>query len=245
MLSKTKEKVFGLVGHSLNLLVSVDELFMPNQVTKEFTKAVKINQGDVVFDIGSGVGPLAIWSGYEPSSRVYGVEIVPEQCEGARENVRRNKLQDKVEIYEGSFFDPLPENVKNEKADVIIADLSGISEKIARVLGWYPVRIPTGGRDGTDVINSVLEKACKYLKEGGRLYFPIAGLSCYKKIMEKSILYFNSLVEKINANFPLTYDQVESINRLELHSSNYELKSKGTRTIWKGWIFEAKNPILR
>jgi len=244
MLSKTKEKVFGLVRHSLNLLVSEDELFMPNQVTREFTKIVKIDKGDVVFDIGSGVGPLAIWAGYEPSSRVYGVEIVPEQCEVARENVRRNNLQDKVEVYQGSFFEPLPENIKNEKADVIIADVSGISESIARILGWYPARIPTGGRDGTDVINSVIEKAGKYLREGGRFYFPIAGLSCYKKIMEKAKLYFNSLAEKINSNFPLTSDQVKNINSLGLHPDEYELKIKGTRTIWKGWIYEATSPIL-
>ena len=212
---------------------------------REFTKAVKINKGDVVFDIGSGVGPLAIWSGYEPSSRVYGVEIVPEQCEVARENVRRHNLQDKVEIYEGSFFEPLPENVKNEKADVIIADVSGISDRIARALGWYPVRIPTGGGDGTEVINSVIEIAGQYLREGGRFYFPIAGLSCHKKIMEKAKNNFNSLVEKINVNFPLTSAQVEDINRLGLHPSEYELIAKGTRTIWKGWIYEATSPVLR
>ena len=245
ILSKTKEKAFDLVRHRLNLLVSEEELFMPNQVTREFTKIIKINEGDVVFDIGSGVGPLAIWAGYEPSSRVYGVEIVPEQCEVARENIRRNHLQDKVEMYQGSFFEPLPDHIKNEKADVIIADVSGISDSIARIMGWYPARIPTGGRDGTDMINSVIEKAGQYLKEGGRFYFGVAGLSYSKKIMEKAKLHFNSIVEKININFPITSDQIKIIDSLGLPPDEYEFKIKGSRTIWKGWIYEATSPILK
>ena len=240
--SRTKEKVFDLVRHQISLLVAENELFMPNQTTKLFTKAVDITEGDIVFDIGSGVGPLAIWAGYEPSLMVYGVEIVPEQCQVARENVKRHNLQDKVQLYEGSMFDPLPDEVKEEGADVIIADVSGISERIARMLGWYPSRIPTGGRDGTEITNSVIDQAGKYLRKGGRLYFPMAGLSNYISIIEKAKSSYNSLIEKINVNFPLSRDQAEGIAG-DADPGTYSLETKGSRSTWKGWIIEATSPM--
>ena len=134
------QKSFGLQNHDLELLVSENELFMPNATTRLFSKAIRINSGDIVFDIGSGVGPLAIWAAKEQSSQVYAVEIVKEQCELLRQNVIKNEVSDKVKYYQGRFFDPIPKNVK---ANVIIADVSGIAEGPARVLGWYPPSIPT------------------------------------------------------------------------------------------------------
>jgi methylase of polypeptide subunit release factors len=242
ILSQTKEKVFSLVRHQISLLVAENELFMPNQTTRLFTKAVDITEGDIVFDIGSGVGPLAIWAGYEPSLNVYGVEIVPEQCHVARENIRRHHLQDKVQVYEGSMFEPLPAEVKEEGADVIIADVSGISEQIARMLEWYPRRIPTGGRDGTEITKAVIDQARKYLRKGGRLYFPMAGLSNYMSIIEKAKSSYNSLIERINVNFPLSKKQVEGIAD-DADPGTYSLETKGSRSTWKGWIIEATSPI--
>src|SRR3989344_4229216 len=129
VIANTVQKSFGLQNHDLELLVSENKLFMPNATTRLFSKAVHINAGDVVFDIGSGVGPLAIWAAKEPSSQVYAVEIVEEQCELLRKNIIKNNVLDKVTVYHGKFFDPIPEGIK---AGVIIADVSGIAEGPAR-----------------------------------------------------------------------------------------------------------------
>ena len=87
VIANAVQKSFGLQNHDLELLVSENELFMPNATTRLFSKAVHINSGDIVFDIGSGVGPLAIWAAKEPSSKVYAVEIVEEQCELLEKNI--------------------------------------------------------------------------------------------------------------------------------------------------------------
>jgi len=152
----TETKTFNLREHEIELEVSPDYLFMPNATTVLFSRCVQINPNDLVFDIGSGLAPLAIWAAKMPSSKVYGVEIVPEQCELARRNVESHNLEEKIEIFEGSFFNPIPHGLK---ADVIIADVSGISEGPARALGWYPSEIPTGGYDGTGVIIPLLKQA--------------------------------------------------------------------------------------
>ncbi len=241
-----EEKVFPLRRHPVALRVSPTELFTPNQTTKLFSDIVRINPGDVVFDIGSGVGPLAIWAALENASKVYSVEIVPEQCEVAKMNVQKHGLMDRIEVYCGDGFNPIPEGIK---ADVIISDVSGISEKIARALeskgiSWYPDKVPTGGRDGTEVIGSVITKAGNYLNDKGRFYFPVAGLSNYKRLINLAEQHFTDLKVVTEVNFPLSPQQKETIEKYG-EPGTYELSTKGTRLTWKGWIYEATNPISK
>ncbi len=234
---KTERVNFSLRNHEIPLDVSQDELFMPNATTRLFAKAITINPGDVVFDIGSGVGPLAIWSGLEDSSIVYAVEIVKEQCDLLRKNIKENEVEKKVKVYCGGFFDPIPEGVK---ADVIIGDVSGIAEGPARVLGWYPPYIPTGGRDGTEVIIPILERAGAYLKERGRLYFPVAiGLSDDEKIMKAARERFGKLEKKIDVNFPLTSAQRDAILERAGSEPYIKIGVRGSKYTWGGQIYEA------
>ncbi len=241
---------YDFVRHSIRLQTAPDKLFTPNKTTKLFTKAVKINPGDVVFDIGSGLGPLAIWAALEPSSHVYSVEIVKEQYELAKQNVKNNGLESKITLYNGKLFEPIPEGIK---ADVIIADVSGISERIARKMTtngvhWYPLCIPTGGEDGTDIIRTVLEQAGNYLTPNGRLYYPVASLSNHQRIEDLAEKIYKTRNMIIEVDFPLEEGQKEMIERIgeqmmkETGGKAYTLGKKGSRYTWKGWIYEASNP---
>jgi len=73
---KIEQRKFSLGNHSVMLYLSEDELFIPNATTRLFTKVIQIHSGDTVFDIGSGVGPLAVWAALEPSKSVHAVEVV-------------------------------------------------------------------------------------------------------------------------------------------------------------------------
>lgn len=232
-------KEFSLHRRAISLKVSEGELFMPNAVTKLFTKAVNINQEDIVFDIGSGVGPLTIWAAKEPSAHVYSVEIVKGQYNLLLENIKDNEEEQKVTAYQGKFFDPIPDGIK---ADVIIADVSGIAEIPARAFGWYPPEIPTGGKDGTEVIIPLLERAGRYLKEGGRLYFPVAvSLSDSEKIMDVARRGFRNLERLVHVFFPLTPEQLERMGNLE-EQPYIKLEDKGSRVVWIGEIYKATEP---
>ena len=231
-------KEFKLRNHTIPLNVSPEELFMPNTVTRLFSKAITINQGDTVFDIGSGVGPLAIWAALEPSRNVYAVEIVQKQYELLKRNMYLNKVENKVKPCQGSLFDPIPEGIK---ADVIIGDVSGISEGPSKVLGWYPQDIPTGGRNGTDVIIPLLEKAGDFLKENGRLYFPIGSLSDYEEIERIAESKFEKLLVKESPNFPLDKTQLLKLINDET-PGKYTIRKNGSRWVWDGWIYEATLP---
>src|SRR5690606_1291283 len=47
--------------------------FAPNPTTVRFSRAVKINPRELVFDIGTGIGPLAIMAGKMGAGRVIAV----------------------------------------------------------------------------------------------------------------------------------------------------------------------------
>lgn len=233
---------FALRGHEISLAVAPDELFMPNQVTKLFTQAVTINSGDIVIDDGSGVGPLAIWAGLEPSEKVHAVEIVPEQYDLLCRNIADHNLQGKVIPYRGAFFEPLSPDLR---AHVIIADVSGIAEGPARALGWYPPSIPTGGKDGTGVIIPLLEQASHYLRPDGRVYFPVAiGLSDSDKTMGVARRHFGKLELKVDQLFPLSSQQTDDLAPFLTGDHPYiALETKGSRKLWRGHIYEATEPL--
>ncbi len=235
---------FKLGSHTLSLYVS-PELFRPNQTTQLFVEAIEktgISLMDkTIFDIGSGVGPLAIWAALEPSKEVHAVEIVEEQYNLLRQNIEINNVGHKVHPYHGSFFDPIPVGIK---ANIITADCSGMAEKLARVTGWYPPKIPTGGEDGAERVISILERAGNYLAENGRLYFPIAvGFSDREKILDKARSRFNGLEIRAEKTFPLPKEK-DAILEIMPESYKKHLILKGSRYLWRAEIYEASNPVL-
>lgn len=77
-------------------------------------------EGKAVLDVGTGSGILAIWSAQAGARKVYAVEAT-KMADHARELVKANRLQDVVEVIEGSMEDvTLP-----EKVDLIISEWMG------------------------------------------------------------------------------------------------------------------------
>ncbi|CAN6456204.1 unnamed protein product [Victoria cruziana] len=76
--------------------------------------------GKTVLDVGTGSGILAIWCAQAGARKVYAVEATKMSLH-ARELVRANRLEDVVEVIEGSIEDvELP-----EKVDIIISEWMG------------------------------------------------------------------------------------------------------------------------
>lgn len=81
----------------------------------------------------------------------------------------------------GSLFEPWDE----EKFDIIIEDVAGISDEIAELSSWYPSGVTCGaGRDGTKWVIKIIEQAKEHLVEDGILLVPILSLSGEERIFE-------------------------------------------------------------
>jgi len=94
------------------------DVFNPRYyITSQFmAQNLDINEGGSVLDMGTGSGIQAIFAA-EKASRVIGIDINPEAVKIAKENVRLNGLEGKIEIMQGDLFSPLK---KDEKFHVII-----------------------------------------------------------------------------------------------------------------------------
>ena len=229
----------------LELFIS-EEAFHPNPTTVRFSRAVKVREGDVVFDIGTGVGPLAIMAAKLGASHVYAVDPVPLHCELARMNVEKYGLSDRITVLHGAFFEPIDrcDALADKHADVIIGDVSGIADGVARALGWYSEVVPTGGEDGTDVIIDLLQRAKDYLAPGGSLVFPVAlDLSDGDKIFEAARTIYprvENALERPNVTFPVTDEEMAAIEAVyDGNVPSFITIQTGRRTHWRGQIWRA------
>ena len=77
---------------------------------------------ETVWDLYCGIGTISLFLA-KKAGRVYGVEVVPQAVEDARENARLNGISN-AEFYLGRAEEVLPEHYKRNKvkADVIVVD---------------------------------------------------------------------------------------------------------------------------
>ena len=115
------------------------EVFQPTHTSVALADALEINPGETVIDVGCGCGVLSFVSARLGAGRVYGCDISAQAVEVATENARRLGHSDVVEFRAGNMPDP----VEGVEADVIIGDIAGIPDEIAKLTGWFPGG-PTG-----------------------------------------------------------------------------------------------------
>jgi methylase of polypeptide subunit release factors len=225
----------------LKLFVS-NNLFIPNKTTQTIADAVQVNTGETGIELGAGTGPLTVLIASRPIAHLYSVEKVREQYLLAKRNVEKYDLANKVTLYEGNIFDPIEENHSGLKVDFIVSDISGMAEEPGRALGWYPPSIPTGGDDGTNKIIPLIEQATSYLKENGRLYFPVvANFSDADKILRTAEDKFASLEKLATANIPLTGELLSIVDNLK--SGLYkQINRQGSRGFWQLDVYKAAQP---
>lgn len=97
----------------------------PEQTGVLYGKALEfadLKEGEVVWDLYCGIGTISLFLA-QKASKVYGVEIIPQAIDDARENARLNHM-DNVEFFVGKAEEVLPrEYEKNHVyADVIVVD---------------------------------------------------------------------------------------------------------------------------
>jgi HemK-related putative methylase len=221
---------FTIGAFELSLCLS-DRVFQPTTTTQKIAEMVQVPQGGSVLDLGCGTGPLAIFAAKSGAGEVVAVDIMPEAVELARQNVQLNGVADKVTVLCGDLFKP----VQGRRFDVIVNDVSGIAERVARISPWYPESIPTGGEDGTDVVLRVLEDASKYLNPGGSLYFAISSLSDTRKIIGHAKNVYGDRVELLGSyKFPFSPELTEQIHELEQlqNAGKISFETRRSRHLW-------------
>ena len=140
----------------------------PVQTKKLYETALEfagLKGGETVWDLYCGIGTISLFLA-QRAGKVYGVEIVPQAIDDARENARLNHMEN-VEFFVGKAEEVLPEQYEKNhiRADVIVVDppRKGCDEKcLETIVKMQPERLVYVSCD-----SATLARDVKYLREKG------------------------------------------------------------------------------
>ena len=195
--------------------LSYDGCFLPTKTTDLVLEvAKKKNFGDVL-DLGCGSGIIGIELKLNnPSINLHLSDVSVSAIKTAKENISKLGLQAKV--YQSNIFD----SWVGKKFDLIVNDVSGVTEEIAKETPWFKNVPCQTGSSGLKLTELVIKESSLYLKEKGCLIFPFISLSSKQAI--KNILaqytYHKLLLSK---EWPLPPELLGMKKRL------FELREQG------------------
>lgn len=134
-----------------------------------------IEQIGPVLELCTGSGCLPIIAAHVwPNARIDAVDISSDALAVARRNVADYKMEDRIALFEGDLYAPLPSGATY---DVILTNPPYVNEQSMRDLPAEYLAEPrlalAGGDDGMDVVRRIIAGARKRLNPGGVLVVEI------------------------------------------------------------------------
>ncbi|MQB00849.1 MAG: methyltransferase domain-containing protein [Actinobacteria bacterium] len=214
-------------------------VFRPSSTSMAIADALAISPGDIVVDVGCGCGVLSFVAARLEAQHVYGCDISEAAVAVASANAKRLGLQDVTGFRAGNLLEP----VADVEADVVIGDVSGIPDAIAKVTGWFPGG-RGGGPTGAELPVAMLEGAADVLRPGGRLYLPTGTIQAEESVLSAARRVFGDRLEVVlERNFPLP-DMVlrsKDVGRL-IADGVVNLSRRGSRLLWKLRVWLCTRP---
>lgn len=204
-------------------------VFSPTSTSRTLADALEIGPDDTVIDVGCGSGVLAFVAAKLGAKKVYGCDLSAAAVDAARQNAERLGLQDICEFRQGDLLEPM----RGVRASVVIGDVSGIPDELARVSGWFE-DVPSGGPTGAELPRKLLETLGDTLGAGGRLYLPTGSLQDENAIIAAARKIFGDNMEQIlEREFPLPdlVAKAQATARL-MKEGLLNLHKRGSRMLW-------------
>jgi release factor glutamine methyltransferase len=211
-----------------------EDTFAPTTISTLVADAMDVGEGDVVIDVGTGTGVLAIIAAKLGASRVFAIDNSPGVRDVGRANAEVHGVADKIEFLHGDLFEPIDEHVE---ADVIIGDVSGVPDSLAQVSGWFPSGIG-GGPRGSELPIRMLREAVRRLRPGGRVFLPTGSLQDENAILETARSIYGKVAKFAERMIPLPSVLAESETLRALMSDGIvHLVPKGSRLLWESRVW--------
>lgn len=169
-----------------------------------------------ILEIGCGSGFITrelILSGKCSGTDNYLSDISAEAVDFAKKTLKDLVPSENFRV--GSCLGPW----KSERFDLIVSDVAGISNSIAKISSWYQGVEYEAGEDGLVNTLDVLYAAKNYLKPSGTLIFPILSLSNRARLRVELNKVFPLWLETLETKWPLPSNIAEEFDLLKALSS--------------------------
>ena len=195
-----------------------DKVFTPTGTSKVLVEAIieNVKEKRKILDLGCGCGAigLSLFKNNIVKEPIYASDISNEAVSNFTTNSEKYNCKSIVkqshllnEWEEGQF-------------EMIVCDVSAISEEVAKFSNWFDVTSCKTGADGSVLMKEIFENVEKYIKKPGHFYFPIISLSNVDLIKEYSFSKFKNIKKIKRFNWPLPEEMLKHFKTLK------ELKEK-------------------
>jgi release factor glutamine methyltransferase len=178
-----------------------ENVYNPSEDSFLLAQNLSIKKGDLVLDMGTGCGIQAVLAA-QKARKVVATDINPHTVRCAVHNASLNKVADKIEVRQGSLFEPIK---ADEKFDVILFNAPYLpseawEEHDLTSLAW------AGGESGRRVIDRFIAEAPRYLKTNGKILLVQSTLSG----LEQSLRMFigQGLPSKVIAEKKVAFETI-------------------------------------
>ena len=206
-MSKRIEKEFNILAEKFDF----NGIFKPTLTSKLLVKSAYkfLNNKNKILDLGCG-GGIVTGCLFKINKRgnYYLSDISKKAVLKAKKNL--GSLNGNFIFKSGDALAPW----QNEKFDLIINDISGVSNKISKISPWFKNVPKDKTIDGTYLLNKTLKKVKNYMKKNSIIIFPIISLCNIikaKKILNKNL----KVIKQYEYDWPLPRSMINNINLLE------------------------------
>jgi len=223
------------------IVIEVDEgVFYPTDTSKliaEYLALLPKRSMDRILDLGCGSGIVALlMEKYDISAEVCASDITYDAVLNTKRNAA--KLNSRIHCRESSLLD----NWRGETFDMIINDVSGISESLAPISPWFSGGVSCmTGEEGIDLTLAILDQLPNHLKPGGKFITPLLSLSSYRKALAEMESRFRDVKLISEKEFYLPKEVAKEKDLIESLADKgaIEVEKKFGLYMWKLFLYEA------
>lgn len=157
-----------------------EEVYEPAEDSFLFVDNLEVEAGELVLDLGTGSGILAVLAAKTAGS-VVAVDLNPYAIRCAKENAKLNQIMGKINFLQSDLFSAFSVDTQ---FDVILFNAPYLPSEKGEEATWIG-RSWAGGASGREVVDRFIVEAPRYLKLKGRILLMQSTLTGVQETLSK------------------------------------------------------------